>query len=736
MKTLRVLLLCVLFGAVPTTTWAQSLIGTEAPSEPIVTVPRPAALTADWWSYFETAKPDELQARASGFQEVLDEIAASLSGADKTANAARATMVEIHGLLDALVDVRDKPPSPVASQAAPVQVEPSPVPLAELLQLAVRRQEARLAAELKSDDEREQDAAVKSARQRVDDAMATYLTLAADAPQRLRDGLLIVQGRLLWAMGVEELAAIRSQAALLLAEVKSLDQSIEFARDNPPADQDVAFWETQLREAEELGGQLAAQAATGRLRLAALGGDLRGQSQRRRQQQLLLELEAKVLIQSLRASEARVARHLLATGELSDEAEAEFRNDRTVLEGLARQATDRLPAWRTATNRERAAANELMGGEQRVPISLLRLRVEQADSTTKTLGVLRRQQARADLLTDIATRRLISGGGQWDEWMAGAALTGRGLWEDFLSIGSASLFTINDTPVTTLGLLRLTFILLVAWAVSHLVGKAFRRLMGGRETMSRASIYTLSRLFHYAILVIGVLVALTSIGIDFTKFALIASAFGVGLGFGLQAIFSNFMAGLIILFERSLKVGDYVELESGVGGEVQEVSIRSTLITTNDNVDILVPNSEFVNGRVTNWTLRDAMRRARVPFGVAYGTDKDLVRKAALEAAGQVPHTLSTPGREPQVWLVGFGDSSLDFELVVWLNPDAVKRPATVHAAYCWAIESALGKYGIEIPFPQRDLNLRSVFGYKDEEGWKATQELHQLGTPADGPPR
>ena len=182
-------------------------------------------------------------------------------------------------------------------------------------------------------------------------------------------------------------------------------------------------------------------------------------------------------------------------------------------------------------------------------------------------------------------------------------------------------------------------------------------------------------------------------------------------------VFSNFVAGLIILFEKSLKVGDFVELESGVTGEVKEINMRSTLITTNDNIDIPVPNSEFVGGRVIIWTLREVCRRTHIPFGVAYGTDKELVRKAALEAADLIPWTLKNrKGRHPLVWFVEFGDSSLNFELVVWLNPDAVKRPGAVQSGYLWEIETKLKEYGIEIPFPQRDLHLRSVFGIKDKD--------------------
>jgi len=193
------------------------------------------------------------------------------------------------------------------------------------------------------------------------------------------------------------------------------------------------------------------------------------------------------------------------------------------------------------------------------------------------------------------------------------------------------------------------------------------------------------------------------------EISVFSGAIGIGIGFGLQAIFSNFVAGIILLFEGSVKVGDFVDLADDLIGEVTEIGIRATRITTNDNIDILVPNSEFINNRMTNWTLREGHRRLRVPFGVAYGTDKELVRRAALEAAANVPHEPKGRGaRPPEVWLAGFGESSSDFELAVWLNPSAVKRPGRVKADYNWALETALVQHGIEIPFPQRDLHFRS----------------------------
>ncbi|MGA9341885.1 MAG: mechanosensitive ion channel domain-containing protein [Rhodanobacteraceae bacterium] len=299
---------------------------------------------------------------------------------------------------------------------------------------------------------------------------------------------------------------------------------------------------------------------------------------------------------------------------------------------------------------------------------------------------------------------------------------------DFLN---TQLLDTQGISLTIGAVLAAIITILIALVISRVLRSGISRY-ANKHKSNQAALYTVSRLVHYVLLVVGTFIALSVAGIPLSKFELFAGALGVGLGFGLQAIFSNFVSGLIILFDRSLKVGDFVELSNGVHGTVRDIHIRATLVTTNDNIDILVPNSEFVTHNVVNWTLREASRRQRIPFGVAYGSDKELVKKAALEAAREVPFTLTQEGaRAPQVWLTGFGDSSLDFALVVWLNSDAVKRPGAVTAAYNWALHSALAKYDIEIPFPQRDLRVRSWFGLSGEEAREAVAESHQ---PASGP--
>jgi small-conductance mechanosensitive channel len=271
---------------------------------------------------------------------------------------------------------------------------------------------------------------------------------------------------------------------------------------------------------------------------------------------------------------------------------------------------------------------------------------------------------------------------------------------------------IGQTDVSVARLLALALILILAWWVSVQVEKGLQRVAHRMADPDRpesvAGAYAFSRVARYLIWVLASVIGLTWLGFDLTSLAILGGAIGVGLGIGLQGFFGNLFAGLVLLFEKSVKVGDFVDLQSGVVGRVSEISMRYTRITTNDSVDIFVPNSEMTGGRVINWSYGELSRRIHVPFGVAYGTDKDLVREAGIAAAKSVEGTVTTEGREPDVWLVGFGNSSLDFELIVWVSRNLLVSPGRTQAHYLWALETELGKRGIEIPFPQRDLHLRS----------------------------
>lgn len=271
-------------------------------------------------------------------------------------------------------------------------------------------------------------------------------------------------------------------------------------------------------------------------------------------------------------------------------------------------------------------------------------------------------------------------------------------------------FSIGATAITLSRVLGFVLIILLIHWIAKIVEKVIYNFAATRAgaTLTTSSIYTLSRISRYVILFVGTIVGLNFIGFDLSSLAIIGGALGVGIGFGLQNIFNNLISGIILLLERSLKVGDFVDLESGVMGRVSEINMRYTRVTTNDEVDIIVPNSEFINGRVINWTLGNLYRRMRIPFGVAYGTDKELVKECAFAAARSLSYTIESQQRELDIWLTNFGDNSLDFELVVWVGAEGLSVPAKVHAKYLWAIEAELSKAGIEIPFPQRDLHVKS----------------------------
>lgn len=287
----------------------------------------------------------------------------------------------------------------------------------------------------------------------------------------------------------------------------------------------------------------------------------------------------------------------------------------------------------------------------------------------------------------------------------------------------AQLVRIGGTGITLGTLIAAVTILLLAVAATWVVRRLVRRAQARLDESRIGAVYIGGQIARYVIIFAGIAAAVSTLGVDLSTLSLFAGALGVGIGIGLQDLVKNFVSGLVLLFDRSIEVGDYVELEDGTSGMVSSIGPRATALLTNDNVDVMVPNASLLNGALTNWTRNRATRRIHVPFSVAYGSDKEKVKAAALEAARSVPFTVpDEDGRRPQVWLTRFGDSSLDFELVVWPSLAAVKRPGSMMAAYCWAIDDALRKHGIEIPFPQRDVRVRSFFG---TEGDAAVQAFH-----------
>ena len=270
--------------------------------------------------------------------------------------------------------------------------------------------------------------------------------------------------------------------------------------------------------------------------------------------------------------------------------------------------------------------------------------------------------------------------------------------------GGFTLFSVSIVPAGILrGLIVFGIMLaLVSW-LKRLIDKRWLRHMN----MDRGARDAMVTLTGYIGFVIAVVIALSAADIDLAGLALIGGGLALGIGFGLQAIASNFVSGLILLFERPIKAGDFVTVGE-VEGFVRRIRIRATDIETLDNQNVLVPNSELVSGRVTNWVLRNPQGRLRIRVGVAYGSDTELVRKL-MEQVGREHEDVISDGRAPapRALFMGFGDSSLDFELRVRIR--RIEKRFSVISDINFEIDRVFRENGIEIPFPQRDVHLVSL---------------------------
>ncbi|TVQ18476.1 MAG: mechanosensitive ion channel protein MscS [Leptolyngbya sp. DLM2.Bin15] len=276
---------------------------------------------------------------------------------------------------------------------------------------------------------------------------------------------------------------------------------------------------------------------------------------------------------------------------------------------------------------------------------------------------------------------------------------------------SQSLLSAFTSPAIDLGrndysifdmLLLLTSVT-VLFILSKTVTDLFRARVLVVTGVNRGAQATIAIIVRYSLVFFGSLALMQIWGIDISSLAILASSLGIGIGFGLQDIAKNFGSGLVLVFERPIQVGDFVEV-GAFQGTIEHIGARSTLIRTLDQVSIIVPNSRFLENEVINWSLGNPVSRIRVPVGVAYGSDIEIVRDVFLQAARSHPVVLTTP--PPQVFFKGFGESSLNFEVMVWTAEPS--QQIRLKSDLYFAIEALLREHQVEIPFPQRDLHVRS----------------------------
>ncbi len=278
-------------------------------------------------------------------------------------------------------------------------------------------------------------------------------------------------------------------------------------------------------------------------------------------------------------------------------------------------------------------------------------------------------------------------------------------WSQLREIFGRPVLPLGPSGVSLGALLQLVLlVLLLFFLASRLRAWLTGRLLAGTRLDASAR-QAVGALFYYCVVFLGLLVILQASGIDLTALSVAAGGLGIGIGFGLQNIANNLVSGLIVLIERPVKLGDRIEV-AGTEGQVVEIRARSTTVLTNDNIAIIIPNSRFITEEVINWSCSDPKVRFRIPVSVGYDCDVRLVERLLLEIARANPDVLDEPA--PAVRFLEFGDSGLQFELRAWTTT-LIQRKGKLVSDLNFAILDAFRAHGITIPYPQRDVHLKSA---------------------------
>jgi len=274
--------------------------------------------------------------------------------------------------------------------------------------------------------------------------------------------------------------------------------------------------------------------------------------------------------------------------------------------------------------------------------------------------------------------------------------------KDFLSI---HLIDIGNTSIT---LWTLLYFIFLAWLLFFITARLRKWMVYKVLSKSKVELgvrLAVGTIIRYGVLILGLIIVVQTVGINLSTITILAGALGIGIGFGLQNVTNNLVSGIIILFERPIKVGDRIQV-GDVFGDVIRISIRATMVVTNDNISVIVPNSEFISSKVINWSHNDRNVRFNIPVGVAYKEDPENVKRILLEVAEEEEGVLKNP--KPDVYFNEFGESSLNFSLQIWTS-SYITTPAILKSKLYFEIFKKFRENNIEIPFPQRDLHVKNT---------------------------
>ena len=278
-------------------------------------------------------------------------------------------------------------------------------------------------------------------------------------------------------------------------------------------------------------------------------------------------------------------------------------------------------------------------------------------------------------------------------------------YDNFYGYVSKPFMVLDETPISFLSIFKLLGILVLGFIVAKIYFKLFTKLHKRRKDMSTTSIKIVANIGATFIFFVTFIIAMSTIGLSVTNLAVLAGALSIGVGFALRSLVSSIISGMVLLSENYIKLGDYIRIKETLTGKVMDIGFRATVIRTIDNIHILVPNSDLIDGQVINLTFEDRIRRIYIPFKVPYGSDVKKIRSVILEAvmASKIPLLRDVKMRKPAVWMSGVGESFIELELLVWIEGI---RPST-KSNLLILIYDTLTVHGIAMPHPQLDLHIK-----------------------------
>jgi potassium-dependent mechanosensitive channel len=674
-------------------------------------VPNPLELSSDWWQYFESA--DDFPNKVEKFQKELSQLKSSLEG--ETHKETSKIIDQIFLILDLIAQKKEEK---VPKNGTQLQLLKS-YSLDQLLEANTRWLKIGHQIGVYENKIEVLKLRLNRLQSHLDRAVLRYQQLPPSSFERLNEGLQIIQLRAELALQNLDLVKDKERLTFLVKDRDLLTEELKIARERLSMDSESqGELVSQVRHSSQLLKE--ARDHLFLLEKRALSAD-----KPHLQNEFVCCLEEnRAFTQSITVENlsilALINQMKLFLNQLSqDKAKIPVEEIQTNLVEWRRAlntAREQFGYWQQKIKEEQAELS-------RLTLNTIQEEEQSSDRQQKLIGEIhfefdksfaRLEQLEINIengrfLTRLVEARLVQQTTLIQGWWISAKSFLDQAFELTTSWTQTTLFRVSEHPVTLMILIRAILLFFGALLLSHYIRKMLVKRKVVAHTFSKSTEYILLRLMHYVIVGIALLLVLSLFGLDFTNLAIVAGALGVGIGFGLQTMASNIVSGFMLLIKKYLKVGDVIDIGNELLGTITAVNLQYTSLRTFDGAEVLIPNSQLSAQRLTNWTMKDTSRRFHIPFGVSYGTDKEVVRKKVIDAVKQLSfvHTDNFRFHDPQVWLTAFADSSVNFELVAWVDLNVPIAGETAKSALMWELDNVLKENGIEIPFPQRDLNIK-----------------------------